>query len=276
MSTNKNTPEKIEEDALLKAMKDVENDILMKAMQDDQTDESSTTTEDESATDEKKKGLAKSEKGASEPVANKGAQQEQAATQEEADGNGSELNPGGERLKGEGGKIAKSFSDTKTPEAEKAIDGVPFLVALAESQDSVAAVVNDLQKSFGAADLKTNALAKGLLALGRELVNQREVNAELVKSLNEIKGAIKLPVRAAPKSVLSKSEIAERFDGDTKAPAEQPAKRQLSKAQISGILTDAVIKGELEAIDAIQYESTTEVTPNAAAIIKKALATRAA
>lgn len=145
--------------------------------------------------------------------------------------------------------LAKSFSDVASPEAERTLDVTPFLAAQAETLDSIADGINQLAKSldgFGHQD----ALAKSVVDLGRGMIDTRNQIKELFESINDIRKGLRMPVRQTPKSTLSKSmasEQVERFEQS--APS-------LSKSQTAAIITDLVIKGDIDAMAVSAYEAT--------------------
>jgi hypothetical protein len=149
---------------------------------------------------------------------------------------------------GKGG-LAKSFSDVASPEAERTLDVTPFLAAQAETLDSIAEGINALAKSldgFGQQD----ALAKSVVDLGRGMIDTRNQIKELFESINDIRKGLRLPVRQAPKASLSKSVSAEQVERfEQSAPS-------LSKSQTAAIISDLVIKGDVDPMAVSAYEAT--------------------
>lgn len=272
------------DDELLKSIEELDRD-LMKAMGEEassdesQSDSGSPEDESESETAEKamhedetatvpakhaksgkhhvKKGEAESESetGTDEPV-EKGAA---------LPGNQSGANGGAGELKAPGKPLAKSFSDVATPEAQRTLDVTPFLAAQAETLDSLASAVNDLAKSIGGFSTTDAVLSKSVVEIGRGLVDTRKQIADLNESINEIRKGLRMPVRVAPKSTLAKSEAVERFE--TVAPT-------LSKAQTAALITDLVIKGDLDPTAVSAYEATGWMSRDTEAAVTKEIEAR--
>jgi hypothetical protein len=165
----------------------------------------------------------------------------------------SKLNPGGKDIsrgvKGSG-KVAKSFSDVASPEAERTLDVTPFLAAQAEAMDSIAEVVNDLAKSLDGFGAKDDLLAKSVVDVGRGLIDTRKQLADVFESLNDIRKGLRMPVRQAPKSALAKSDAGQQVDRF------EQAAPSLNKSQTAGIITDLVIKGLVDPMAVSAYEAT--------------------
>lgn len=179
---------------------------------------------------------------------------------------GANANGGKKELKAPGKDIlAKSFSDVATPEAQQTLDVTPFLAAQAETLDSLAEAVNGLAKSLGGFAETDGVLSKSVVEIGRGLVDTRKQLADLNDSLNEIRKGLRMPVRVAPKSTLAKSDAVERFE---------QAAPTLSKSQTAAIITDLVIKGDLDPMAVSAYEATGWMSRDTEQVVSKEIEAR--
>lgn len=287
MATNgTETVDLFSDDELLKSIEELDRD-LMKAMGEEastgESQSESGSPEDESSEEETtlppksmkaKKSEAESETGTDESETGTGVAKGGALpmNQSGANGGAGELKAPGKALgkaehKGheKGEKVAKSFSDVATPEAQRTLDVTPFLAAQAETLDSLASAVNDLAKSIGGFGETDAVLSKSVVEIGRGLVDTRKQIADLNESLNEIRKGLRMPVRVAPKSTLAKSDAVERFE--TAAPS-------LSKAQTASLITDLVIKGDLDPTAVSAYEATGWMSRETEAAVTKEIEAR--
>jgi hypothetical protein len=233
----------ITEDDLLKALGDLEahadeyedDEVEKAASEDDSEDES----EDESEEDEAKKSHTKATPGmpGDTKEANGGFGEEPSAEgAEEFDVSADEDDPTGASMKSLVGD-----SDT----LRKGFEISPFLEALTDATTTSVDRLAKSQIDFQNETREFNArLQKAVIAIGNKLLS-------LEKSQSE---ALEQPVVARPRSVVRKSDVAERFEQEQDAP-------RFDKAQTLEALTELAIKGEVPSLVVSAYEGSGFVDP---------------
>lgn len=127
---------------------------------------------------------------------------------------------------------------SKNAEVKKGMDVSPVLGQLVKALEAMAK--NDEKR-----DTDTNLIRDAFVSLTKNYEKLAEQHEGLVKSFNEFRSS---PVREKPKSAMNKSQVAERFE-DGKG-------TKLNKAQISNLLYNGLVKGELNEADCVTFDVT--------------------
>lgn len=241
----------VSEDELLKALGDLEEhadeygddeeqeEHVSKAAKDEDSDESGSEEEEESEDMGKAHTASMAGMPDNTKQANGGFDSQPASEDpEHFETNADEEDPSGASM-----KSLVEDSDT----LRKGFEVSAFLEALTdatvESVDRLSKSQADFQNEQRAFNAKVQ---KALTAMGNMLLKTQKSMAD----------ADERPVVSRPRSVLSKSEISERFDGQ--GDAEAP---RYTKSQTLDALTELAVKGEVPALVVSAYESSGYVDP---------------
>jgi hypothetical protein len=221
------------EEALLKALDELEAATLNKAEEGESSSSSSSSVSkgEKEEENEMKKGEKIPEQMKSQKKVN-GGQGMPAAP-----GDSSEVDPG-EASEGEPTQksVVKSLAD-ENDDLQKAFE------------------VSDFLKSFSDVMIEAQEIATNTVMKSQE--RQEEFNEKVAKALTEM-GSMLVEMKAlmteqgeqpasAPKTVLNKSEVSERFE---------KAEAQYTPQQTAQALTDMAVKGECDTVAVSAYETT--------------------
>lgn len=265
----KKTPaqKQIAEEALLKSLGLLENDLQkgFKAADDDSSEDETETADDESSSDESETPMAKGSKKESKGTAGMPKKLKEAN--------------GALSTQGSTEELSKSFSDNASEETREVLDTTPFFIDLRDFLDQQAGGLNGLQKSVSEIHARSErddkilkSLAGAVIEMGREISRQGSF-------LNDFAARLNMPVTKAPRSILAKSEVAEREFGDEVDEKPQRDPNAISKAEFNNALDQLVIEGKIDHRAVIAYETSGErVLPEQVrnVVAHKALAMRAA